>query len=54
VALRIDRDAGDFAQVEIGRQMQKIRDGFIRDSRDFLGGGEMGRREADNGRAGDG
>ena len=52
VALRIERDAGNLAQVEIGRQMQKIRNGFIRNGRDFLGGGETGGRQAESGGAG--
>jgi hypothetical protein len=42
VAPRVERDAGNLAQIEIGRQVQKIRNGFIRDGRDFLSGGEMG------------
>ena len=54
VALRIDRDAGNFAQVEVGRQVQKIRDKFIRDGRDFLSGGEISGREADRDGAGHG
>ena len=54
MALRIERDAGNFAEVEIGRQMQKVRRGFIRDGRDFLSGGETAGREAESGGAGHG
>ena len=54
MALRIERDAGNFAEVEIGRQMQKVWRGFIRDGRDFLSGGETAGREAESGGAGHG
>ena len=54
VVLRIERDAGNLAQIEIGRQMQKIRNGFIRNGRDVLGEGKTWARDADSGGAGKG
>jgi hypothetical protein len=54
VALRIERDAANLAQVEIGRQMEKIRNGFVRNGRDFLSGGETDGREVEGGGAGRG
>ena len=44
VALGIERDARNLAKVEIGRQAQDIRNGFVADDRDFLGAGEAGDR----------
>ena len=44
MALGIERDAGNLAKVEIGRQAQDIRNGFVADDRDFLGAGEAGDR----------
>jgi hypothetical protein len=40
----IERDAGNLAKVEIGRQAQDVRNGFVRNLRDVLGAGEAGDR----------
>ena len=45
VALGIERDPRNLAKVEIGRQAQDVRNGFIADDRRFLGAGEAGDRE---------
>ncbi len=44
VALGIERDAGNLAKIEIGRQAQDIRNGFVRDLRGVFGAGEAGDR----------
>src|SRR5208337_140228 len=48
----IERDARNFAEVEVGRQAQETGNGLIGDRRDFFGAGEGGERQAQSASAG--
>src|SRR5271154_6611760 len=43
--LRIERNAGDFAKIDVGRQAQRIRNGIIGDRRDRVGERETRRQD---------
>ena len=47
MASGIERDARNFAEIEVGRQAQEIGNGFVGDRRDVLRAGETGSRQPD-------
>jgi len=52
MAIRIERNTGDFAKIKVGRQMQEVRNRFIADDRDVFSAGKAAKRQAQCGSSG--